>query len=80
LDITGVRLVDGNGTFSGRVEIKVDSVWGTICDYDFDMDDAKVICRALNLTYVDYIKFCKNLFNMFPLFVTQTYGISFFQL
>ncbi|XP_060565387.1 scavenger receptor cysteine-rich type 1 protein M130-like [Ruditapes philippinarum] len=56
LDITGVRLVDGNGTFSGRVEIKVDGVWGTICDYWFDMNDAKVICRTLNLTATSFFK------------------------
>ncbi|XP_060576518.1 scavenger receptor cysteine-rich type 1 protein M130-like [Ruditapes philippinarum] len=54
LDITGVRLVDGNGTFSGRVEIKVDGVWGTICDYAFDMNDAEVICRTLNLTATSF--------------------------
>ncbi|XP_060557239.1 scavenger receptor cysteine-rich type 1 protein M130-like [Ruditapes philippinarum] len=54
LDITEVRLVDGNGSFSGRVEIKVDGVWGTICDYDFDMNDAKVICRTLNLTATSF--------------------------
>ncbi|XP_060591772.1 scavenger receptor cysteine-rich type 1 protein M130-like [Ruditapes philippinarum] len=54
LDITEVRLVDGNSTFSGRVEIKVDGVWGTICDDNFDMDDAKVICRTLNLTATSF--------------------------
>jgi hypothetical protein len=63
LDITGVRLEDGNGSFSGRVEIRVAGVWGTICDYDFDMDDAKVICRTMNLTYVHYI--CNSHFNTF---------------
>jgi hypothetical protein len=78
LDITGVKLVDGNGSFSGRVEIKVDGVWGTICDYNFDMNDAEVICRTLNLTYVDNIKFCNYLFNTFPLFVKQIYGIFSF--
>ncbi|XP_060553415.1 scavenger receptor cysteine-rich type 1 protein M130-like, partial [Ruditapes philippinarum] len=54
LDITGVRLVDGNGTFSGRVEIRVAGVWGTICDYEFDMNDAKVICRTMNLTATSF--------------------------
>ncbi|XP_060561518.1 scavenger receptor cysteine-rich type 1 protein M130-like [Ruditapes philippinarum] len=54
LDITEVRLVDGYGKFSGRVEIKVDGVWGTICDNAFDMNDAKVICKSLNLTATSF--------------------------
>ncbi|XP_063960869.1 deleted in malignant brain tumors 1 protein-like isoform X4 [Lytechinus pictus] len=43
-----VRLVDGNNNAKGRVEINVNGEWGTICDDQWDLDNADVICRMLN--------------------------------
>ncbi|XP_071796352.1 scavenger receptor cysteine-rich type 1 protein M130-like [Asterias amurensis] len=42
-----VRLENGDADSNGRVEIKVDGVWGTVCDHDWDLKDADVVCREM---------------------------------
>ena len=48
-----IRLVNGTGEGSGRVEIYHEGEWGTVCDDAFEPIDATVICRSLGLGY-DY--------------------------
>ncbi|XP_078539603.1 CD5 antigen-like isoform X3 [Lissotriton helveticus] len=43
-----VRLVNSGDACRGRVEIKHENRWGTVCDSDWDMKDAEVVCRQLN--------------------------------
>ena len=42
-----VRLVGGNSSLDGRVEILKGGVWGTVCDYYFSTLEGSVICRQL---------------------------------
>ena len=42
-----VRLLDGNFTAEGRVEIFHNKEWGTICDDGWGIEEASVVCRQL---------------------------------
>ncbi|XP_078139139.1 scavenger receptor cysteine-rich type 1 protein M130-like, partial [Centroberyx gerrardi] len=42
-----VRLVDGTSLCSGRVEVKSNQFWSSVCEADFDQLDAEVVCREL---------------------------------
>ena len=50
-EITGpptVRLADGPNDESGRVEVNFRGVWGTICDDNWDIHAANVICMYVS--------------------------------
>lgn len=44
-----VRILDfnGNPSYKGRVEIRNDGVWGTICNQNLDQKSAQVICKQV---------------------------------
>uniref|UniRef100_A0A3B4DJK5 SRCR domain-containing protein n=1 Tax=Pygocentrus nattereri TaxID=42514 RepID=A0A3B4DJK5_PYGNA len=45
--VKGIRLLNGKNPCCGKVEINRKDQWGTVCDDDWNMNDAAVVCREL---------------------------------
>ena len=46
-----LRLVDGDGPKSGRLEIFKNGLWGTVCSINFDKADADVACKQMGYSH-----------------------------
>ncbi|KRY10492.1 Neurotrypsin [Trichinella patagoniensis] len=51
-----VRLVNGSSLDRGRLEVKFYGIWGTVCNRDFTVHDAAVVCRMLGKQGVPVIE------------------------
>ena len=45
--VVSLRLVNGSDETSGRVEIYHEGEWFTVCDNNFGIEEAQVICKSL---------------------------------
>ncbi|XP_023821909.1 scavenger receptor cysteine-rich type 1 protein M130-like [Oryzias latipes] len=45
--LDSVRLENGSSRCSGRLEVKSNNSWSSVCEDDFDLLDAEVVCREL---------------------------------
>ena len=45
-----IRLVDGEGSHEGRVELCINNTWSTICDNEWGVEEAVVVCNQLGFS------------------------------
>ena len=42
-----IRLTNGTNNVSGRVEVCLGRLWGTVCSHGWTINDANTVCRQL---------------------------------
>ncbi|KAK6621229.1 hypothetical protein RUM43_011535 [Polyplax serrata] len=48
-DDMNVRLLGGRSSMEGRLQVKVDGRWGTVCNYGWNVINAALVCHQLGL-------------------------------
>ncbi|KAH3861505.1 hypothetical protein DPMN_024435 [Dreissena polymorpha] len=57
---TNIRLVCGKTPYSGRLEVEHGGQWGTVCDDEFTVTSAKVVCRMLGFADTGLLIYLKR--------------------
>ncbi|OWR46233.1 Neurotrypsin [Danaus plexippus plexippus] len=47
--IVPIRLLGGRTPYEGRLQVRIDSKWGTICNYKWNIVNAALVCNQLGL-------------------------------
>jgi hypothetical protein len=55
-----IKVVDGQDTSDGRIEICFDNLWGTICSQSWDKNDALIACKQLGFSTEFALSFSKT--------------------
>ncbi len=63
-----VRLSEGN--VMGKVEVCINSVWYTICDHYWTVNEANVVCKQLGYSQGRYISYSSLVFIYMIMFFT----------
>ncbi|KAK0090170.1 hypothetical protein PV325_002595 [Microctonus aethiopoides] len=49
-EMVSVRLLGGRSNREGRLQIRIDDKWGTVCNYGWTIRDAALVCHQLGFT------------------------------
>lgn len=44
-----IRILGGKTEHEGRLQVKINNQWGTVCNYGWDIKDAALVCQQLGL-------------------------------
>ena len=55
-----LRVMDGASVREGRVEICFNNAWGTICNENYGVTDARILCSQLNFESKQYLLLSRN--------------------
>ena len=79
--IEGIRLIGDSNVYAGKVTIRYNGTWGTICSTSWGLNDAQVACRYVSLTKTIsllrlYLKIMASLYNFFHCSMLGYYGAA----
>ncbi|KAK7108225.1 uncharacterized protein [Littorina saxatilis] len=72
----GIRLVNGSNEHEGRVEIRVQGTWGTVCDDNWyaDTNETTVACRQLGFPTANAVPYTDAHFGQGTGIITRLWG------
>ena len=56
-----VRLMGGDFTNEGRIEVYCSGEWGTVCNNTFDIIDGSTVCRQLGYDLANQVNYADNM-------------------